>query len=353
MSRLATTARICFDLLIFCGLCFTIYALQKWPVPYKRGFFCNDESLQYPYRESSIGVVTLVVVVLSVPGSVIAVVELFKRRDAVIMRSKDLQMEQSKNGCGIGRRLAQCYAQLGYYLFGMALLLITTDIAKYSVGRLRPHFMAVCQPQMPDGSSCADAHNHMRYIEQYSCKPSNASINSFALQQVNLSFPSAHTSIFFYAMVYVSIYVQAVLSTRISKLFKHLLQFAFIMVAWYVALTRISDYWHHWSDVAAGAVLGSVIAYLVAVYVANLFVKRSNTSQWFNKNSGSRWSSNSYQQQQHHNQQARMQVKSSNSFGSSGKSATPVLPAYTFGSVPYLAHPVQYGQTYHNYGYIP
>lgn len=36
-----------------------------------------------------------------------------------------------------------------------------------------------------------------------------------------------------------------------------------LLLAGWVALTRISDYWHHPTDVMAGTTLGLVISYLV------------------------------------------------------------------------------------------
>lgn len=48
-----------------------------------------------------------------------------------------------------------------------------------------------------------------------------------------------------------------------SKMFKHLLQFMFLMFAWYTSLTRVSDYKHHWTDVLAGSLIGTVYAIIV------------------------------------------------------------------------------------------
>lgn len=36
------------------------------------------------------------------------------------------------------------YKQIGVFGFGAACSQLTTDIAKYSIGRLRPHFYTVC-----------------------------------------------------------------------------------------------------------------------------------------------------------------------------------------------------------------
>jgi phosphatidate phosphatase len=48
-----------------------------------------------------------------------------------------------------------------------------------------------------------------------------------------------------------------------SKLLKHLMQFLVMMAAWITALTRVSDYMHHWSDVFAGIVIGTLFGILV------------------------------------------------------------------------------------------
>lgn len=47
------------------------------------------------------------------------------------------------------------------------------------------------------------------------------------------------------------------------RMLRHLLQFLLLMFAWYTALTRISDYKHHWSDVMAGAAIGLSYALVV------------------------------------------------------------------------------------------
>lgn len=62
-----------------------------------------------------------------------------------------------------------------------------------------------------------------------------------------------------------------------SKLLRHFLQFALIMIAWYTALSRVSDYKHHWSDVLAGSAIGSLVAVVVVSFDTNMKVTSSLT----------------------------------------------------------------------------
>lgn len=59
--------------------------------------------------------------------------------------------------------LVSAYQAVGAVCFGAALCQLTTDIAKYSLGRLRPHFLDVCKPDWGN-FSCTDAHGHMVYV---------------------------------------------------------------------------------------------------------------------------------------------------------------------------------------------
>nr|XP_016930558.1 putative phosphatidate phosphatase isoform X1 [Drosophila suzukii] len=264
--------RVGLDILILLCVGFPILLFFLLGDPYKRGFFCDDETLKHPFHDSTVRNWMLYFIGVVIPVGVIVIVEV------IISQNKAKQ----DNGNATSRRyvlmnhdlpdwLIECYKKVGIYAFGAVVSQLTTDIAKYSIGRLRPHFMAVCQPQMPDGTTCDDPINVGKYIQEFECKGVGSSARM--LKEMRLSFPSGHSSFTFFAMVYLALYLQARMTWRGSKLLRHLLQFVFIMVAWYTALSRVSDYKHHWSDVLAGSLIGSICALVVANFVSDLFQK--------------------------------------------------------------------------------
>ncbi|XP_039486957.1 putative phosphatidate phosphatase [Drosophila santomea] len=341
MSKYSKLARGICDLLIWAALSVACVLLHKMGRPFRRGFFCGDESLSYPSRDATIGSKAIIAIVLGVPTAVIAVVELFRQLPGGPLREAD----GKRHSCRIAHRLGVLYRQAMFYLYGLSMVTFTTMLTKLCIGRLRPHFFAVCQPMLPNGSGCQDAQNLGRYIDSFTC--SNANMTDYQFKQLHQSFPSGHASMAMYAMIYLAIYLQAALSTRVTKLLKHLLQFLFVMFGWYVSLTRIIDYYHHWSDVLAGAALGVVFAWLTSAYVADLFA-------------GKRWPKAGYSANTLRKPQVspKSSTKSQAGGSTSGAGQPPSLPAYTFGTLPYLAaHPAQaqaqYAQPYHNYGYVP
>ncbi|EDW08111.2 putative phosphatidate phosphatase isoform X1 [Drosophila mojavensis] len=274
--------RVGLDILILLCVGFPILLFFLLGDPYKRGFFCDDESLKHPFKDSTVRNWMLYIIGLVIPVGVILIVELQQSRNANV------------SGNGLARRyvfmsyqipdwLVECYKKMGVFAFGAAASQLTTDIAKYSIGRLRPHFIAVCQPQMPDGSTCDNATNVGKYITDFTCKGVGSSARM--LKEMRLSFPSGHSSFTFYTMVYVALYLQARMNWQGSKLLRHFLQFLFIMIAWYTALSRVSDYKHHWSDVLAGSAIGAACAVIVANYVSDLFPSKPNAKSYLPRNS--------------------------------------------------------------------
>ncbi|XP_012148191.1 wunen isoform X1 [Megachile rotundata] len=229
--------------------------------PYKRGFFCNDESLYHPFHTSTVTSGMLYVVGLLLPIFTMLIGEYFYARHCNIDSTKILF------GYNIPPWIWNAYEKIGVFGFGAAVNVLSTDVAKYTIGRLRPHFMTLCMPNV----NCSLIENQHRYIENYTC---DESVSKSLLKDIRLSFPSGHSSFSAYTMIYLALYLQLRMTSKGSKLLRHSLQLVCLLMAWFTALSRISDYKHHWSDVLAGSTLGTIVALLVANCVADLFKER-------------------------------------------------------------------------------
>ena len=60
------------------------------------------------------------------------------------------------SGFDIPLIVAELYRSLGFMIFGAATAFLFTDLSKFTIGRLRPHFLTVCKPDMSDNGPCKD-----------------------------------------------------------------------------------------------------------------------------------------------------------------------------------------------------
>ena len=217
---------------------FPILIFFLFGTAYERGFFCDDESLMHPFHESTVTHEVLYSVGFGVPLITVVICEFLRWR-----LSMDQEKELKFNGREIPFWIQNVYKYFGIFFFGAACSQLTTDIGKYSIGRFRPHFISVCQPIMPDGTNCSSSINLQRYIEEFTC--GNLDSSARRIKEMRLSFPSGHSSFSMYTMVFATLYLHCRMEMKGSKLLKHFLQFAFITMAWFTALSRISDYKHH------------------------------------------------------------------------------------------------------------
>lgn len=229
--------------------------------PYERGFYCGDESISYPFHPSTVPSFLLYTVGFGLPIITMLVTEYLKYNN-----SNPKKPSYVLFGKKIHPWIWNSYSAIGYFGFGAACSQLTTDIAKYTIGRLRPHFFDVCVPDI----DCNLASNLNKYITNYTCTSGKDAL----VHAARLSFPSGHSSFSFYTMVYLVIYIQKNYTARKVTLLKHVFQFGCLMLAWSTALSRVSNYKHHWSDVLVGSIQGALVAVLIAYFVSNLFVDK-------------------------------------------------------------------------------
>ncbi|CAL9695697.1 unnamed protein product [Knipowitschia caucasica] len=221
--------------------------------PYQRGFYCNDSSLYFPYKRSTISSAVLTAVGLMLPLVSIVIGECYRIH----------QLHEGTKSFVGNPYVAALYKQMGVFIFGCAVSQSFTDIAKVSVGRMRPHFLDVCKPDF----STIDC--SLGYITQYTCTGKESDV-----QEARKSFFSGHASFSMYSMLYLAFYLQSRFSWRGARLLRPLLQFTLLMMAFYTGLSRVSDHKHHPTDVLAGFVQGALVAYCIVFYVSDLFKLR-------------------------------------------------------------------------------
>ncbi|XP_028283001.1 phospholipid phosphatase 3-like isoform X1 [Parambassis ranga] len=232
--------------------------LHKSPFPpYQRGIFCSDNSIRLPYKDSTVSNTVLTAVGVTVPVVSIIIGESYRIY---------FLNEGSKSFVG-NPYISALYKQVGVFIFGCAISQSFTDIAKVSVGRLRPHFLDVCKPDFST-INCS-----LGYITDYQCQGLESKV-----QEARKSFFSGHASFSMYTMLYLVLYLQARFTWHGARLLRPLTQFTLIMMSFYTGLSRVSDHKHHPTDVLAGFVQGALVAYCIVFFVSDLFKPKGRRS---------------------------------------------------------------------------
>jgi phosphatidate phosphatase len=91
--------------------------------PAKRGFFCNDETLSHPIKESTVTNTALIIVGISLPIAIIILTEFFIPMSNIPQPKKETS--------------TRILFLILDHLFGVGVTVLLTDIAKYTIGRLR------------------------------------------------------------------------------------------------------------------------------------------------------------------------------------------------------------------------
>ncbi|KAG9350559.1 hypothetical protein JZ751_024448 [Albula glossodonta] len=215
--------------------------------PYQRGVYCDDETIRYPLKPDTITHGLLAAVTIS------CTVIIISSGEAYLVYSKRIHSNSDFN-----QYVAALYKVVGTFVFGAAVSQSLTDLAKFTIGRPRPNFMAVCKPNVCKG-----------YMLQINCTG-----DVRAVKEARLSFYSGHSSFGMYCMLFLALYVQARLVAKWARLLRPTIQFFLVAFAVYVGYTRVSDYKHHWSDVLVGLLQGALIAILNVRYVSDFFKQR-------------------------------------------------------------------------------
>lgn len=173
---------------------------------YVRGFSCDDATIRMPYRPLTVGLAQIIAFSTVLPSLVIFYTEHIAGRQP-------------------GKRLKR-------FWFAICANLLMTLYFKSFVGRLRPHFIDVCRPNV----NCSEPGNVGRWVEDYECL--NESLR--AVRQTRQSFFSGHASISMNAAVYLIVFVQQNYEKSLLKAF---VQLFLLLLGLYPGITQINNFW--------------------------------------------------------------------------------------------------------------
>ena len=236
--------------------------------PFQRGFFCDDQNLKHPFVDKQ--TVPMEVCFLIWAGLIIFFVFLVEWLRIRARPQKPLNIY----GCSIPWLVIELYRQMGFMTVGATACFLFTDLSKFTIGRLRPHFLSICQP---DYSSVCKGEGGLYQLfvmgnETDICLGLDGNTTVKMLKEARLSFMSGHASFSFYCATFLIIYLQARLNkivesspgqvsiAKVLKVFRPFIQFGIFILAFWIALTRISDYFHHPLDIATGSTVGICFA---------------------------------------------------------------------------------------------
>jgi len=156
-------------------------------------------------------------------------------------------------------------------VIGLLYSLITAAVfqvfVKWLIGGLRPHFLDVCKPDLSKASNSqgvvGSGLNGVGYQQLYYtreiCTGDEKQIND-SLE----SMPSGHSTAAFAGFVFLSLYLNGklkVFSNYHPALWKLVAVYAPILGACLIAGALTIDEFHHWYDVLAGGIIGTVMAF--------------------------------------------------------------------------------------------
>ncbi|XP_044960246.1 lipid phosphate phosphatase 2-like isoform X2 [Hordeum vulgare subsp. vulgare] len=134
-------------------------------------------------------------------------------------------------------------------LYSVLITAVITDAIKDGVGRPRPDFFWRC---FPDGKDLYD-----NVTTGVLCHGENS-----VIKEGHKSFPSGHSSWSFAGLGFLTWYLTGKIAVFDRK--GHIAKLCIIVLpllaAALVAVSRVDDYWHHWQDVFAGAIIGLTVA---------------------------------------------------------------------------------------------
>ena len=162
----------------------------------------------------------------------------------------------------------------------------------YFLRRLRPYFLTLCNPTLTR-SDCLDQNKFTKYVVNFTCNTNGDEDYEKEISDAQKSFFSGHSSFSFYCATFLVIFLHSRLAEKYKsekhgrqiqkanywarltfrglRILRPYIQFGIFLLAFFISLTRITDYKHHPTDVITGALIGVIYALILIVFVIKLF----------------------------------------------------------------------------------
>ena len=248
------------NLIIAFSYGFGVYAFHRNGKPFIQGFYCDDESISKPFKKSTIP---------SLQGSiVIACIAI-----VCFCVGEFIQISDKRKICNNEKKDLKKWSTDVIFLillsiFGAGITMFITDIGKYTIGRPRPHFFAVCKPNWLK-INCTDSIGLKNYIiGNEFC----TTTDPIALKEARLSFPSGHSSFSAFFATFLILYIQLQIKCeKWGSMPKIFIQVILGSAGFYVGLSRVSDFKHHPTDVLVGFIIGIFIGVVLHCIVRKFY----------------------------------------------------------------------------------
>ncbi|XP_002741587.1 phospholipid phosphatase 3-like [Saccoglossus kowalevskii] len=257
----------CFNVFIDIAIFLGVEAIVLFPFFYDvleflpvrdTGFRCDDTDIQYPYTESIIPKLYVLVGAYAIAIFYLVGEILFY---CCYTRNKDRDTPACiPCGCYVHLILVNIWRTIGFHIFAVNLTYIFVILGKKMVGRLRPNFLDICQANTTL-YDCSEG-----WVDDSVCTG-----NDDLIEEAKESFPSYDASIVFCVAVYFVLYLEARWLWRGVGLMKPFIQAACLLGACFMSLLGVYQNAHFLSDAIAGAVLGGGIAVMTVFYFTSLF----------------------------------------------------------------------------------
>ncbi|CEF69744.1 Phosphatidic acid phosphatase type 2/haloperoxidase domain-containing protein [Strongyloides ratti] len=203
------------------------FGVRQAITPTIRGFSCSDTSIRNEFYINTISTKHLLFVTLALPFPVII--------GSIFINN--LRRNIALTPSAIAAQTSYFYL---HYIIIYFFMTVGLEIIKCKVGRLRPHFITVCQPDL----SICDK-NPNAWIDEITCNTTTRRDRN-----IRSSFPSGHAAAAVFATFYVFNFVRTIIKSKALEavIFKYGIISSYIVWTFICAITRITDFWHFTSD---------------------------------------------------------------------------------------------------------